>query len=193
MPAATNVFLRWRAAFLGGREFVIFASLVRTYARRKIETPRLGKLAGYRMLAFRLAASLPRCRVRRGRRVCESQPAAAAERHGAIFTSLGFKNRCRCWSARCRPRRLRIVGRLGESFVSMGISFWEANQREEAIRLTYHGISLVMQGVKDRVINQDALAVPYSNLAFMHRELGDVKQAESYAQMASRVDDSRRE
>ena len=85
------------------------------------------------------------------------------------------------------------VGRLGESFVSMGISFWEANQREEAIRLTHHGISLVMQGVKDRVINQDALAVPYSNLAFMHRELGDAKQAESYAQMATRVDDSRRE
>jgi hypothetical protein len=85
------------------------------------------------------------------------------------------------------------VGRLGESFVSMGISFWEANQREEAIRLTHHGISLVMQGVKNRVIGPDALAVPYSNLAFMHRELGDAKQAESYAQMASSVDDSRRE
>jgi tetratricopeptide (TPR) repeat protein len=85
------------------------------------------------------------------------------------------------------------VGRLGESFVSMGISYWEANQREEAIRLTHHGISLVMQGIKDRVISPDALAVPYSNLAFMHRELGDAKQAESYAQMASSVDDSRRE
>ena len=85
------------------------------------------------------------------------------------------------------------VGRLGESFVSMGIYFWEANQREEAIRLTHHGISLVMQGIKNRVISPDALAVPYSNLAFMHRELGDSKQAESYAQMASSVDDSRRE
>ena len=85
------------------------------------------------------------------------------------------------------------VGRLGESFVSMGISFWEANQREEAIRLTHHGISLVMQGIKNRVISPDALAVPYSNLAFMHRELGDAKQAESYAQMATSVDDLRRE
>ena len=85
------------------------------------------------------------------------------------------------------------VGRLGESFVSMGISFWEANQREEAIRLTEQGISLVMQGIKNRVIGPEALAVPYSNLAFMHRELGDSKQAESYAQMATRVDDSRRE
>jgi tetratricopeptide (TPR) repeat protein len=85
------------------------------------------------------------------------------------------------------------VGRLGESFVSMGISFWEASQREEALRLTHHGISLVMQGVKNRAISPQALAVPYSNLAFMHRELGDAKQAESYAQMASGIDDTRRE
>ena len=59
--------------------------------------------------------------------------------------------------------------------------------------MTNHGISLVTQGVKNRVIEPDSLSVPYSNLAFMHRELGDAKQADSYAQMASQVSDSRRE
>ncbi len=88
---------------------------------------------------------------------------------------------------------LADIGRLGESFVSMGISYWETNQRDAAIRLTNHGISLVTQGVKNRVIEPDSLSVPYSNLAFMHRELGDAKQADSYAQMASQVGDSRRE
>lgn len=86
---------------------------------------------------------------------------------------------------------LADVGRLGESFVSMGISFWETNQRDEALRLTEHGLALVMQGVKERVTDEDALAVPYSNLAFMHRELGQTSQAENYAQMATRVDTPR--
>jgi tetratricopeptide (TPR) repeat protein len=88
---------------------------------------------------------------------------------------------------------LADVGRLGESFVSMGISFWETNERETAVRLTNHGISLVSQGVKAGVIEPNSLSVPYSNLAFMHRELGDSRRAENYAQMASQVSESRRE
>jgi hypothetical protein len=61
------------------------------------------------------------------------------------------------------------------------------------MRLTQHGIALVTQGVKDRSLEEEALVVPYSNLAFMHRELGNVKQAESYTEMATRLDDTRRQ
>ncbi|MEX2140362.1 MAG: hypothetical protein WD894_13950 [Pirellulales bacterium] len=88
---------------------------------------------------------------------------------------------------------LADMGRLGESFVSMGISFWEINQRNEAIRLTQHGLALVTQGVKNRVVDEDALTVPYSNLAFMHRELGNARQADGYAELASRLDAPQRQ
>jgi tetratricopeptide (TPR) repeat protein len=88
---------------------------------------------------------------------------------------------------------LADVGRLGESFVSIGISYWETGRRDEAIRLTQHGIALVSQGIKDRAMEEDALVVPYSNLAFMHRELGNVKQAENYSEMATRLDGTRRQ
>jgi tetratricopeptide (TPR) repeat protein len=85
------------------------------------------------------------------------------------------------------------VGLLGESYVSMGISFWESNQRERALGLTNRGIELVRQGVAKRVTSQDALAVPYANLAFMHRELGHAKEAENFAQLATRLDGARRQ
>jgi tetratricopeptide (TPR) repeat protein len=88
---------------------------------------------------------------------------------------------------------LADVGRLGESFVSMGISYWEAGRRDEAMRLTQHGIALVTQGVKDRALDEEALVVPYSNLAFMHRELGNVQQADSYTEMATRIGGTQRE
>jgi tetratricopeptide (TPR) repeat protein len=88
---------------------------------------------------------------------------------------------------------LSDVGRLGESFVSMGISYWEVGRRDEALRLTQYGVALVTQGVKDRVIDEESLSVPYSNLAFMHRELGNGRQAEGYEAMATRADGRRRQ
>jgi hypothetical protein len=75
----------------------------------------------------------------------------------------------------------------------MGISYWEAGRRDEAIRLTQHGIALVSQGVKDRALDEESLVVPYSNLAFMHRELGNIKQADSYTEMATRLDGTSRQ
>ncbi len=84
------------------------------------------------------------------------------------------------------------VGRLGESFVSMGISCWELGRRDEAIRLTQFGVDLISQGTKDRVITTDALLVPYSNLAFMHRSMGNLQQAKDFESLAARVDGTKR-
>jgi hypothetical protein len=85
------------------------------------------------------------------------------------------------------------VGRLGESFVSIGISYWETGRRDEAIRVTKHGVSLINQGIKQRVIDEDALAVPYSNLALMHKEMGRAREAENFAAMAARLGATRRQ
>jgi hypothetical protein len=84
------------------------------------------------------------------------------------------------------------VGWLGESFVSMGISYWEVGHRDDGVRLTEHGLALVEQGIKDKVIGAHALTAPYTNLAYMHRELGDVEKASGFIEMAGRADGTRR-
>ncbi len=40
------------------------------------------------------------------------------------------------------------LGRHGETFVSMGVSYWEAGQREKAVALTEKGIKWMEQAVK---------------------------------------------
>jgi tetratricopeptide (TPR) repeat protein len=84
------------------------------------------------------------------------------------------------------------VGWVGESFVSMGISYWQVGRKEDGVRMTEHGLALVEQGIKDKVIGDHALTAPYTNLAYMHRELGDDAKASGFIEMATRADDSRR-
>lgn len=84
------------------------------------------------------------------------------------------------------------IGRLGESFVSMGISYWEVGERENAVRLTEHGLGLIQQGVKDRVMPPEALGIPYTNLAFMYKDLGQADKAAEYAELAEKMDTQRR-
>ncbi|MGD9646411.1 MAG: hypothetical protein AB7U73_11920 [Pirellulales bacterium] len=87
---------------------------------------------------------------------------------------------------------LADIGRQGETFVSMAVSFWQAKDREEALRLTNEGLRLVEQAVKEGILEQTALAVPYSNLANMHRQLGDEGEARKYRELASRLEKSTR-
>ncbi len=84
------------------------------------------------------------------------------------------------------------VGWVGESFVSMAISYWEVGRRDDGVRLTEHGLALVEQGIKEKVIGEHALTAPYTNLAFMHRELGDANKADGFIEMAGRADETRR-
>jgi tetratricopeptide (TPR) repeat protein len=84
------------------------------------------------------------------------------------------------------------VGWVGESFVSMGISYWQVGRKEDGVRMTEHGLALVEQGIKDKVIGEHALTAPYTNLAFMHRELGDETKASGFIEMAGRADETRR-
>ena len=87
---------------------------------------------------------------------------------------------------------LSDAGHHGESFVSMAVSYWAAGNHEEAMRLTRQGVKLMEQAIKDGVLDDEALRVPYTNLATMHKYLGDDEQAEAFSDLAAKVSDSQR-
>lgn len=77
-------------------------------------------------------------------------------------------------------------GKLGEAFVSMGVSYWEAADKNEALRLTGQGVKLMETAVYRGSLDKLALAIPYGNLSSMHQQLGDAIEAKRYAELASR-------
>ncbi len=84
------------------------------------------------------------------------------------------------------------AGRHGESFVSMAVSYWAVGSHEEAVRLTRVGLKLMEQAVKDGTLEENTLSVPYTNLATMHRFLGDEEQADAFSEMANKPTDTQR-
>ena len=76
-------------------------------------------------------------------------------------------------------------GRHGESLVSMGVSYWETGNRKKAVSLTERGLTLMEQAVKDGSLPHSTLSVPYGNLAWMNRQLGDPERASHFEQLAA--------
>jgi hypothetical protein len=83
-------------------------------------------------------------------------------------------------------------GRLGEMFVSIAVSYWESGNRDEALRLTQQGASLMEGAVAKNLLSQSALGVPYGNLSSMHAEMGNSGKSEQFATMAAKLDTVRR-
>jgi tetratricopeptide (TPR) repeat protein len=81
-------------------------------------------------------------------------------------------------------------GRLGETFVSMGVSYWETSQRDKAVQITRQGVDLMEKAVQDGSLAKTALDVAYNNLATMHRQLGQNDQAKVYAEKVSKKNDT---
>jgi tetratricopeptide (TPR) repeat protein len=79
-------------------------------------------------------------------------------------------------------------GRQGETLVSMGVSYWAVGKRERAMQLTDAGCRYMQTAVADGSLTTVNLAVPYANLAAMHRQLGDDVAGKRYAEMATRVE-----
>jgi len=77
------------------------------------------------------------------------------------------------------------LGRLGETFVSMAVSYWETGSRDKAVKLTQQGVDLLERAVKEGQVAKSALDVPYANLAAMHRHLGQNKEAEKYSEQSA--------
>ncbi|MCA9248945.1 MAG: tetratricopeptide repeat protein [Planctomycetales bacterium] len=77
-------------------------------------------------------------------------------------------------------------GRLGESLVSMGVSFWEVGLRQKALELTERGAQLMKSAVDNGNLHAKALNVPLGNLAAMHKALGDVERAQAFEELAEK-------
>jgi tetratricopeptide (TPR) repeat protein len=82
------------------------------------------------------------------------------------------------------------LGRLGESFVSMAISYWQVDRREDALTLSRRGVDLMVAAVDKSQLEERSLAVAYGNLSTMYAEEGDEEQSKTYAEMASRAEAS---
>jgi tetratricopeptide (TPR) repeat protein len=78
------------------------------------------------------------------------------------------------------PSRLAEAGVHGERLVSMGVSFWQTQQREQALALTEKGLRYIQQAVDQGQLDRSALTVPLNNLTNMNRALGNTEQAERY-------------
>ena len=59
----------------------------------------------------------------------------------------------------------------------MGVSYWETGQHKKAVELTERGLTLMEQAVQQGRLPKPTLGVPYGNLAWMHRQLGEKEQA----------------
>jgi tetratricopeptide (TPR) repeat protein len=76
----------------------------------------------------------------------------------------------------------------GERLVSMGLTFWKAGKREQGMRFTKQGAQLVQRAVKSGIAPEKSLAIPYGNLAFMHKQLGNEDESKSFAAMAAKIE-----
>ncbi len=92
------------------------------------------------------------------------------------------------WNANDHFEREGEVGRLGESYVSMAISYWQVERRDDALELSRRGVDLMVASIDAGQLEERSLAVAYGNLATMYAEQGDDERSQSYAEMASRAE-----
>ncbi len=81
-------------------------------------------------------------------------------------------------------------GRLGETYVSMGVSYWQVGQREKAVDLTQRGTGLIEKVVDSGALEAGVLEIPYTNLATMRRQMGQGHDADVLLQKANKAKDT---
>ena len=94
------------------------------------------------------------------------------------------------WEGNPRLERDGEAGQLGESYISMAISYWQVDRRDDAMALSRRGVDLMVAAVDAKQLDERALAVAYGNLATMYAEQGDESQSQTYAELASRAEAS---
>lgn len=82
---------------------------------------------------------------------------------------------------------LARCARRGQWMVSMGVSYWQTDQHDTALRLTKLGAALLNAAHEKDAVDASALAAPYNNLAFMHEQLGQTEQAKRFAELATQA------
>jgi tetratricopeptide (TPR) repeat protein len=76
----------------------------------------------------------------------------------------------------------------GETFISMGVSYWKQGQRERAIELTEQGAEILQHAVVEGILPPETLAISYGNLASMHKQLGNNSDARAFAELANSLE-----
>lgn len=94
------------------------------------------------------------------------------------------------WDGNAAFARDGEAGRLGESFVSMAISYWQVDRRDDAVTISSKGVDLMVEAVDQQQLEERSLAVAYGNLSTMYAEQGDQEKSRNYAEMASRAESS---
>ena len=76
------------------------------------------------------------------------------------------------------------LGRLGETLVSMGVSYWELGKQSQAVNLTQNGIYCLEQAAEEGLASSRSLEIPYRNLSMMLKYLGKTQESTQYIQKA---------
>ncbi len=108
----------------------------------------------------------------------------------------GDHQRAVSWFDKAKPHLMKThppagsvdLVRHGQRFVSMGVSYWETNGRDEALRLTERGLQLMSAAVEQGNLDKAPLAVAYGNLAAMYRSIGRPEDAKRLAARASQIE-----
>jgi len=79
------------------------------------------------------------------------------------------------------------LGIHGERFVSMGVSYWKTGVKNEAQTLTRKGLVMMRKASQAGLIQPEALATGYNNLAEMYRAAGKIEAARKLAAYANRL------
>lgn len=80
----------------------------------------------------------------------------------------------------------------GEKLVSMGISYWQADDRQRGTEVTLRGVELIRGGSDAQRVDA-ALLTAYHNLSVMHESLGDGERAANFAELARQLEGSTRQ
>jgi len=80
---------------------------------------------------------------------------------------------------------LADLGRHGETFVSMGVSYWEIGRRDRGVDLTQRGVTMMEKAATQGLLDNASLAVAYTNLSIMHRKMGQIDDATRFEELAN--------
>ncbi len=83
-----------------------------------------------------------------------------------------------------------LLGKFGEWYVSMGISYWQEESQELAIELTQQGLDWMQTAERAGKLDKQALLIPMRNLATMYRDRNDEEASEQMSARAATLEAS---
>lgn len=79
------------------------------------------------------------------------------------------------------------LGSLGDTFITMGVSYWNTGQQEQALTISLQGTKFLEQAVAEKLLSESALVIPYKNISTMYQRLNQTQNAELYMGRSERI------